>query len=132
LIGPGGKTIKKLVADLQVKIDINDNGIVSIMAPDGVSAERAKQAIRAITADPEVGAIYLGTVKKVVDFGAFVELRPGLEGLLHISQLENRKVDRVTDVVNEGEQVLVKVIDVDRQGKIKLSRKDALDKRPTV
>ncbi len=132
LIGPGGKTIKKLVADLQVKIDISDNGIVNIMAPDGASAERAKQAIRAITADPEVGAIYLGTIKKVVDFGAFVELRPGLEGLLHISQLENRKVDRVTDIVNEGEQVLVKVIDVDRQGKIKLSRKDALGKRPTV
>ncbi len=132
LIGPGGKTIKKLVAELQVKIDINDNGMVSIMAPDGAAAERAKQAIRAITADPEVGAIYLGTIKKVVDFGAFVELRPGLEGLLHISQLENRKVDRVTDIVNEGEQVLVKVIDVDRQGKIKLSRKDALGKRPTV
>jgi polyribonucleotide nucleotidyltransferase len=132
LIGPGGKTIKKLVADLQVKIDISDNGMVNIMAPDGASAERAKQAIRAITADPEVGAIYLGTIKKVVDFGAFVELRPGLEGLLHISQLENRKVDRVTDIVNEGEQVLVKVIDVDRQGKIKLSRKDALGKRPTV
>jgi polyribonucleotide nucleotidyltransferase len=132
LIGPGGKTIKKLVAELQVKIDISDNGIVNIMAPDGASAERAKQAIRAITADPEVGAIYLGTIKKVVDFGAFVELRPGLEGLLHISQLENRKVDRVTDIVNEGEQVLVKVIDVDRQGKIKLSRKDALGKRPTV
>ena len=132
LIGPGGKTIKKLVAELQVKIDINDNGIIVIMAPDGASAERAKQAIRAITADPEIGAIYLGTVKKVVDFGAFVELRPGLEGLLHISQLENRKIDRVTDIINEGEQVLVKVIDVDRQGKIKLSRKDALGKRPTV
>jgi polyribonucleotide nucleotidyltransferase len=132
LIGPGGKTIKKLVADVGVKIDINDDGMVNIIAPDGQTAEKAKQAIRAITADPEVGAIYLGLIKKVVDFGAFVEIRPGLEGLLHISQLENRKVDRVTDVVQEGEQVLVKIIDVDRQGKIKLSRKDALGKRPTL
>ncbi len=132
LIGPGGKTIKKLVAEVGVKIDINDDGIVNIVAPDGQTAEKAKQAIRAITADPEVGAIYLGLIKKVVDFGAFVEIRPGLEGLLHISQLENRKVDKVTDVVQEGEQVLVKIIDVDRQGKVKLSRKDALGKRPTV
>ena len=132
LIGPGGKTIKKLVADIGVKIDINDDGLVNIIAPDGQTAEKAKQAIRSITSDPEVGAIYLGLIKKVVDFGAFVEIRPGLEGLLHISQLENRKVDKVTDVVQEGEQVLVKIIDVDRQGKIKLSRKDALGKRPTV
>ncbi len=132
LIGPGGKTIKKLVADLGVKIDINDDGIVSIIAQDGATAERAKQAIRGITSDPEVGAIYLGLIKKIVDFGAFVEIRPGLEGLLHISQLENRKVDRVTDIIQEGEQVLVKIIDVDRQGKIKLSRKEALGQKPTV
>ena len=132
LIGPGGKTIKKLVAELGVKIDINDDGIVNIIAQDGATAERAKQAIRGITSDPEVGAIYLGLIKKIVDFGAFVEIRPGLEGLLHISQLENRKVDRVTDIIQEGEQVLVKIIDVDRQGKIKLSRKEALGQKPTV
>ncbi|MBC7660357.1 MAG: polyribonucleotide nucleotidyltransferase [Chitinophagaceae bacterium] len=132
LIGPGGKTIKKLVAELGVKIDINDDGIVNIIAQDGATAERAKTAIRGITSDPEVGAIYLGLIKKIVDFGAFVEIRPGLEGLLHISQLENKKVDRVTDVVQEGEQVLVKIIDVDRQGKIKLSRKEALGQKPTV
>ncbi len=132
LIGPGGKTIKRLVAEVGVKIDINDDGTVNIIAPDGQTAEKAKQAIRAITADPEVGSIYLGLIKKIVDFGAFVEIRPGLEGLLHISQLENRKVDKVTDIIQEGEQVLVKIIDVDRQGKVKLSRKDALGKRPTV
>ncbi|MES2745924.1 MAG: polyribonucleotide nucleotidyltransferase [Bdellovibrionota bacterium] len=132
LIGPGGKTIKKLVADLGVKIDISDDGTVSIIAQDGAAAERAKTAIRGITSDPEVGTIYMGLIKKIVDFGAFVEIRPGLEGLLHISQLENRKVDRVTDVVQEGEQVLVKIIDVDRQGKIKLSRKEALGQKPTV
>ncbi|RYZ57637.1 MAG: polyribonucleotide nucleotidyltransferase [Proteobacteria bacterium] len=132
LIGPGGKTIKKLVAELGVKIDINDDGVVNIIAQDGATAERAKQAIRGITSDPEVGAIYLGLIKKIVDFGAFVEIRPGLEGLLHISQLENRKVDRVTDIIQEGEQVLVKIIDVDRQGKIKLSRKEALGQKPTV
>ncbi len=132
LIGPGGKTIKKLVAELGVKIDINDDGTVNIIAQDGKAAERAKQAVRSITSEPEVGTIALGTVKKIVDFGAFVELRPGLEGLLHISQLENRKVDRVTDIIQEGEQVLVKIIDVDRQGKIKLSRKEALGQKPTV
>jgi polyribonucleotide nucleotidyltransferase len=132
LIGPGGKTIKKLVADLGVKIDISDDGTVSIIAQDGAAAERAKTAIRGITSDPEVGTIYMGLIKKIVDFGAFVEIRPGLEGLLHISQLENRKVDRVTDVIQEGEQVLVKIIDVDRQGKIKLSRKEALGQKPTV
>lgn len=132
LIGPGGKTIKKLVAELGVKIDISDDGTVNIIASDGAAAERAKTAIRGITSDPEVGTIYMGLIKKIVDFGAFVEIRPGLEGLLHISQLENRKVDRVTDVVQEGEQVLVKIIDVDRQGKIKLSRKEAIGQKPTV
>ena len=132
LIGPGGKTIKRVIAETGVKIDIADDGIVNIIAPDGETAENAKKVVRSITADPEVGAIYLGTVKKVVDFGAFVEIRPGLEGLLHISQLDNKRVQKVEDVVREKEQVLVKIIDVDRQGKIKLSRKDALGQKPSV
>ena len=132
LIGPGGKTIKRIIAETGVKIDIGDNGIVNIMAPDSAMAENAKKTVRSITSDPDVGAIYLGTVKKVLDFGAFVEIRPGLEGLLHISHLENHRVEKVTDTVNEGEEVLVKIIDVDRQGKIKLSRKEALGKKPTV
>ena len=132
LIGPGGKTIKKIVAETGVKIDIGDDGMVNIIAPAGEAAEHAKKVVRSITADLEVGAIYMGTVKKVVDFGAFVEIRPGLEGLLHISQLDNKRVNRVEDVVNEKEQVLVKIIDVDRQGKIKLSRKEALGQKPTA
>lgn len=132
IIGPGGKTIKRIISETGVKIDIDDNGMVNIVAPTGESAENAKQYIRTLTSDPEVGTIYLGTVKKVVDFGAFVEIRPGLEGLLHISQLDNKRVQKVEDVVKEKEQVLVKIIDVDRQGKIKLSRKEALGQKPTA
>lgn len=132
LIGPGGKTIKQLVADFGVKIDIEDKGIVSIIAPDNETAEAVKKQIRAITADPVVGDIVMGTVKRIMDFGAFVEIKPGTEGLLHISQLEDRRVAQVSDVVQEGEQVMVKILDVDRQGKIKLSRKEALGKKPTV
>jgi polyribonucleotide nucleotidyltransferase len=132
LIGPGGKTIKRIVAETGVKIDVDDAGVVNIMAPDSRKAEQAKKLVRSVTADPEIGAIYLGKVKRIMDFGAFIEIRPGLEGLLHISQLEDRRIEKVTDVVKEGEEVLVKVLDVDRQGKIKLSRKEALGKKPTI
>lgn len=131
LIGPGGKTIKRVISETGVKIDIDDNGLVNIIAPTSEAAENAKKYIRTLTSDPEVGAIYMGTVKKVVDFGAFVEIRPGLEGLLHISQLDTKRVQKVEDVVKEKEQVLVKIIDVDRQGKVKLSRKEALGQKPT-
>ena len=131
IIGPGGKTIKYLVTEFGVKIDIEDSGIVNIAAPTNAQAEEVKKAIRMITADPEVGEIVLGTVKRIMDFGAFVEIKPGTEGLLHISQLEEHRVDRVEDVIQDGEQVLVKIIDVDRQGKIKLSRKEALGQKPT-
>ena len=132
IIGPGGKTIKHLVSQYGVKIDIDDGGLVSIAAPTNSKAEEVKSAIRQITADPEVGEIILGTVKRIMDFGAFVEIKPGTEGLLHISQLEEQRVECVEDILQENEQVLVKIIDVDRQGKIKLSRKDALGKKPTV
>jgi len=132
LIGPGGKVVKKIIAETGVKVDIQDDGMVSIVSPDVTSAEAAKQMIRTVTAEPEIGAIYLGTVKKIMDFGAFIEIKPGTEGLCHISQLENRRVERVEDVVKEGEEVLVKLLEVDRQGKIKLSRKDALGKKPTA
>ncbi len=132
LIGPGGKTVKAIIAETGVKVDINDDGVVNIVALTNQAAEHAKRMIRAVTSDPEVGAIYLGKVKRIMDFGAFVEIRPGTEGLLHISQLAEQRVDKVTDIVKEGEDVLVKVLDVDRQGKIKLSRKEALGKKPTV
>jgi polyribonucleotide nucleotidyltransferase len=132
LIGPGGKTIKSIVARCNVKIDVDDNGVLNIVAPSGKEAESAKKMIRSVTSDPEVGAICLGKVTRILEFGAFVEIKPGLEGLLHVSQLEDHRVERVTDVLREGEEVLVKILDVDRQGKIKLSRKEALGKKPTI
>jgi len=131
LIGPGGKVIKRITAETGAKINIDDSGIVSIVSPDVPSAEAAKQMIRNITSDPEVGSIMLGTVMKIVDFGAFVEIKPGVEGLVHISQLADHRVETVDSVVREGEEIMVKVIDIDRQGKIKLSRKEALGKKPT-
>jgi polyribonucleotide nucleotidyltransferase len=132
LIGPGGKTIKKLTAETGVKIDIEDDGVVNIVSPDVAAAEKAKRHIAFYTTEPKAGEIYLGTVKKVVDFGAFVEIKPGVEGLCHISNLANERVAKTTDVVNEGEEILVKLLEIDRQGKMKLSRKDALDQKPTV
>jgi polyribonucleotide nucleotidyltransferase len=130
VIGSGGKNIKKIVADTGVKIDIDDNGIISIAAPDTVSAEAAKTMIRILTTDPEVGEVYLGKVKRVVDFGAFIEIRQGTEGLCHISQLADFRVEKVTDIIKEGDEVMVKVIEIDRQGRIKLSRKEALEQAP--
>jgi polyribonucleotide nucleotidyltransferase len=132
LIGPGGKNIKKIVADTGVKIDVTDDGMISIVAMDVTSAEAAKKMIRSVTSDPEIGAIYLGVVKKIMDFGAFVEIKPGTEGLCHISQLDEKRVERTEDVCKEGEEMLVKVLEIDRQGKIKLSRKEALGKKPTA
>ncbi len=132
LIGPGGKNIKLIVADTGVKIDIEDSGIVNIVAPDAESAEHAKSRIRSITTLPEVGHIYLGRVIRTMDFGAFIEIKPGLDGLCHISQLDDRRVERTEDVLSENDQVLVKVIDIDKQGKIKLSRKEAFGQKPTA
>lgn len=132
LIGPGGKTVKKIIAETGVKVDISDDGMISIVSPDVTSAEAAKQLIRSVTADPELGAIYLGTVKKIMDFGAFVEIKPGVEGLVHISQLADQRVANVSDILKEGDEVMVKLLEVDRQGKMKLSRKEALGKKPTA
>ena len=131
LIGPGGKNVKKIIADTGCSLDIEDSGVVSITAPNTMSAEAAKTMIRKLTTDPEVGAIYLGRVTKVVDFGCFVEITPGTEGLVHISQLEEGRVEKVTDVINENDEVMVKVIEIDRQGRLKLSRKEALGQKPT-
>ncbi len=132
LIGPGGKMIKKIVAETGVKIDIEDSGMVNIVAFDSTSAEAAKKMIRDVTSDPEVGAIFLGTVKKIMDFGAFVEIKPGVEGLCHISQLDNQRVERVSDIVKEGEEIMVKLLEIDRQGKMKLSRKEAMKSKPNA
>jgi polyribonucleotide nucleotidyltransferase len=131
LIGPGGKTIKKITAETGVKIDINDDGIVNIVAPDTTTAEAAKKLVRDYTSDPEVGAIYLGTIKKVMDFGCFVEIKPGTEGLCHISQLEDRRINNIFELYKEGQEMMVKVLEIDSTGRIKLSRKDAIGKTPT-
>jgi len=126
VIGTGGKNIRQIVSETGVTIDVEDDGTVTIASSDMEASARAIAMVRWLTEDAEVGKIYRGTVKKVVDFGAFVEILPGTEGLLHISQLAKERVNKVTDIVNEGDEVIVKVLEVDKQGKIRLSRKDAL------
>jgi len=125
VIGPGGKVIRGLVEDTGCKIDIEDDGTVLIASADGHAMERAIAAIQAITAEPEVGRIYHGTVRKIVEFGAFVEIFPGTDGLLHISQISNERIRRVEDVLHEGDEIPVKVLEVDRGGKIRLSLREA-------
>jgi polyribonucleotide nucleotidyltransferase len=125
VIGPGGKVIRGLVEETGCKIDIEDDGTVLIASSDAAAMEKAINSIQAITAEPEVGRIYRGKVRKIVEFGAFVEILPGTDGLLHISQLAKERVRRVEDVVHEGDEVMVKVLDVDRSGKIRLSLREA-------
>ena len=126
VIGPGGKVIRGIIEQTGVKIDIDDSGLINIAASDGMAAQKAIDIINNITAEAEVGKIYLGKVKRIMDFGAFVEIIPGTEGLLHISQLSDKRVAKVTDVVNDGDEVLVKVIEIDKMGRIRLSRKEAM------
>jgi polyribonucleotide nucleotidyltransferase len=126
LIGPGGKTIRALVDETGAKIDVEDDGTVRVASADGNAMAAAIKRIRDITAEAEVGKIYRGTVRRVVDFGAFVEILPGTDGLVHISQLAHERVRAVQDVVNEGDVIDVKVLEVDKSGKIRLSRKEAL------
>ncbi len=127
VIGPGGKIIKKIIEDTNVEIDIKDDGKVYIAAVDVDSCDRAQQMIEYLVADVEVGKVYKGKVGRIVNFGAFVEILPGKEGLVHISQLDNKRVNKVEDIVHEGEEVMVKVIEIDNQGRINLSRKAALN-----
>ena len=126
VIGPGGKVIRAIVSETGAKIEVEDSGKVIIASPDGKSSERAIAMIMEIVQEVEIGRLYMGKVKKIMDFGAFVEVLPGTEGLIHISQLDNHRVNKVTDVLQEGDEVLVKVLEVDKQGKIRLSRKAAL------
>ncbi len=125
IIGPGGKIIRGIQEETGTKIEVDDTGKVVIASVDAGGAEEAKNAIKSITQEAEVGKIYMGTVRKITDFGAFVEIFPGTDGLVHISQLSNERVRKVTDVVREGDSFAVKVIGIDAQGKIKLSKKDA-------
>ncbi|MGH7255482.1 MAG: polyribonucleotide nucleotidyltransferase, partial [Nitrospirales bacterium] len=126
VIGPGGKMIRSIVAECGVKINVEDSGVVSIAAVDEASAKKAIGIIERITEEVEVGKLYLGKVKKIMDFGAFVEVLPGTEGLVHISQLAHHRVKAVSDEVSEGDQIMVKVLEIDKQGKIRLSRKEAM------
>jgi len=126
VIGPGGKMIKKITDETGSTIDIEDTGQIKIACVDAEAAQRAVDMIRSLTEDPEIGRVYRGKVKRIVNFGAFVEILPGRDGLVHISELENRRVAKVEDVVREGDMVLVKVIGVDEDGKVRLSRKAAL------
>ena len=127
IIGPGGKIIKKMTEETGASIDIEDSGQVKVACVDADMAQKAVDMIRALTEDPEVGRIYNGKVVRITSFGAFVEILPGRDGLIHISELEHHRVARVEDVVNEGDMVRVKVIGVDEEGKVRLSRKQALD-----
>jgi len=126
IIGPGGKVIRGIIAECGVKMNVDDSGLVTIASVDGDSANKAIEMVNQLTEEVEIGKIYLGTVKKIVDFGAFVEILPNMDGLVHISQLAHHRVNAVTDEIKEGEQIMVKVLEVDRQGKIRLSRKEAL------
>ncbi|MGO8880849.1 MAG: polyribonucleotide nucleotidyltransferase [Desulfomonilaceae bacterium] len=128
IIGPGGKVIRGIQEETGTRIEVDDTGKVMIASVDVTGAEEAKKAIEGLTQQAEIGKIYEGTVRKITDFGAFVEIFPGTDGLVHISQLANERVRKVSDVVKEGETVPVKVIGIDPQGKIKLSRKDAINK----
>ncbi len=126
VIGPGGKVIRGIIADCGVKINVEDTGVISIAAVDEASAQKAIDIINRLTEEVEVGKIYLGKVRKIMDFGAFVEILPNVDGLVHISQLAHHRVKSVADEVAEGQQVLVKVLEIDKQGKIRLSRKEAM------
>jgi polyribonucleotide nucleotidyltransferase len=126
VIGPGGKTIRGIIAECGVKMNVEDSGVVTIASVDEASAMKAKEMVSRIVEEVEVGKTYLGTVRKIMDFGAFVEVLPGTDGLVHISQLAHHRVKSVSDEVAEGDQILVKVLEVDRQGKIRLSRKETM------
>lgn len=128
VIGAGGKVIKDIIAQTGVKIDIQDDGTINIASSDPVAAAKAISIIEGIVAEAEIGRIYTGTVKKILDFGAIVEVLPNTDGLLHISEIAFERIRAVTDVLKEGDQVDVKVLDIDRTGRIKLSRKATLEK----
>ena len=126
VIGSGGKVIQKICAECQVQIDITEEGMVYILGVDINNVRRALDVVNTIAKDPEIGSIYKGKVTRIMDFGAFVEIAPGKEGLVHISKLAPERVAKVTDVVNEGDEVVVKVVEIDDRGRLNLSRKDAL------
>jgi polyribonucleotide nucleotidyltransferase len=126
VIGPGGKMIRSIIEKTGVKIDVEDDGRVNVASSDGAASERALAMIKALTATPELDASYLGRVERITDFGAFVEIMPGCDGLLHVSEIANYRVRDVRDELKEGEQIMVKVINIDPSGKVRLSRRALL------
>ncbi len=126
VIGPGGRNIRTIIDETGVKIDVEDSGIVRIASPSMEAVEEAIAMVRRFTQEVEVGGLYLGEVKRVLDFGAIVEIFPGVDGLIHISQIANERIRAVSDVLKEGEEVLVKVLEIENNGRIRLSRKAAL------
>jgi polyribonucleotide nucleotidyltransferase len=126
VIGSGGKNIRNITETTGVTVDIDDSGRINIASTDKTACDLAIKMIRDLTAEAEEGKLYMGTVRRIMEFGAFVEIFPGTDGLVHISELDTERVKNVTDVLNEGDKVLVKCIGIDKQGKIKLSRKEAL------
>jgi polyribonucleotide nucleotidyltransferase len=127
LIGPGGKNIKALCEQYSVKINTEDDGTVTIFGKNTKDAEEAKTAVMGVTSDPEIGRVYNGTVKRIMDFGAFVEILPGREGLVHISKLSRQRIANVTDVLKEGQEIPVKLTEIDKMGRLNLSYIDAID-----
>jgi polyribonucleotide nucleotidyltransferase len=127
VIGPGGKTIRSITESCGVKMEVSDDGTVSIASNDGNKVKNAITIIESLTQEAVVGKIYKGIVKRLADFGAFVEILPGTDGLVHISQISEDKIRRVDDVLSEGDEVMVKVLEVDRQGKIRLSMTEAIN-----
>ena len=126
IIGPGGKVIRAIQETTSAKIDVEDSGRVSIFGPNGDAVALALQMVGELTQEAEIGRVYLAKVKRITDFGAFAEIFPGTDGLIHISHLAEGRVDKVTDVLSEGDEVLAKCIDIDPAGRIRLSRKEAL------
>ena len=127
VIGPGGKVIRSIQEETGVKIDIGEDGSVFIAATDGVSAQKARERIEALTESAVIGRIYTGKVVRVTEFGAFVEILPNMDGLVHISQLDSQRVEKVEDIVRVGDEITVMVTDIDGQGKIRLSRQAVLE-----
>ena len=130
LIGPGGKTIREISNVSGARIDVDDEGVVTVSSPDKECSDAAMRMIKEMVQEAEVGKLYPGKVVKIMDFGAFVEIFPGTDGLVHISQLAPERVNKVTDILNEGDEVLVKVLEVGKDGRIRLSRKAALGETP--
>ena len=132
VIGKGGSVIQKITAESGAKIDIAEDGTVSIASINGADGEKAKKMIETIVKDPEVGDVFYGKVVRLMGFGAFVQIAPGKDGLVHISKLEKRRVERVEDVVKVGDMVWVKVIEIDDKGRINLSRKDVKEEEKVL